>query len=34
MLLIEVGGEYNTYEEVYNSAQAVADVLADYVTGN
>lgn len=34
MLLIEVGGEYNTYEEVYNTAQAVADVLAEYVTEN
>lgn len=34
MLLIEVGGEYNTYEEVSNSAQAIADVLAEYIKRN
>lgn len=31
MILIEVGGEYNTYEEVKNSAEAVADVLSEYI---
>lgn len=31
MILIEVGGDYNTYEEVTNSAQAVADVLTTYI---
>ena len=31
MILIEVGGEYNTYEEVKNSAEAVANVLSEYI---
>ena len=31
MILIEVGVEKNTYEEVSNSAKAVAEILAEYI---
>ncbi len=31
VILIEVGGDYNTYEEVTNSAEAVATVLTEYI---
>ena len=31
MILIEVGVDNNTYEEVTNSAEAVATVLAEYI---
>ena len=32
-LLIEVGGVDNTIEEVYNTMNAIADVLAKHIKG-
>ena len=31
LLLVEIGGKYNTYEEVSNTARAIADVVSEYI---
>lgn len=33
-ILIEVGGEYNTVEEVSNSIEVIANMLKEYIEGN